>query len=67
MILLPRNICARKWKESHPRGTTAEFKTYYDTLSTEDRQVCSLRSFYFLGADYMLSFDRSMSSYQYKW
>ncbi|KIM91759.1 hypothetical protein PILCRDRAFT_871 [Piloderma croceum F 1598] len=33
-----RNICARKWKESHPRGTTAEFKTHYDNLSSEDRQ-----------------------------
>ena len=34
-----RNICARKWKESHPRGTTADFKAYYDNLSAEDRQV----------------------------
>jgi len=33
-----RNICARKWKESHPRGTTADFKTHFDNLSSEARQ-----------------------------
>jgi len=27
------------WKRTHPRGTTAEFKEYFDRLPSETRQV----------------------------
>ncbi|KJA27205.1 hypothetical protein HYPSUDRAFT_198479 [Hypholoma sublateritium FD-334 SS-4] len=34
-----RNICAQDWVKQHPHGTTDEFKSYYDNLSEEQRQV----------------------------
>ena len=49
-----RNICAREWILSHPCGTTAEFKEYYDNLlSPADRKVCLLFTVRNLEAKYI--------------
>ncbi|KAF8798237.1 hypothetical protein BYT27DRAFT_7246604 [Phlegmacium glaucopus] len=33
-----RNLCAQDWIQSNPHGTRAEFKIYYDNLSTDKKK-----------------------------
>ena len=38
MIYHYRNICAIKWMDSHPNGTTAEFKEHFDSLQVSAKE-----------------------------
>jgi len=39
-----RNLCAKDWKAHHPKGTTEEFKTYYDSLAADQKKTWQEKS-----------------------
>ena len=54
-----RNLCAREWLLTHARGTTAEFKSYFDQLSAPEKKVpfCHITSFVYLTASTCKKYD----------
>jgi hypothetical protein len=39
LIVLLRSLCSQDWCRNNARGTTAEFKVFFDTLPPEDLKV----------------------------
>ncbi|KJA13935.1 hypothetical protein HYPSUDRAFT_209121 [Hypholoma sublateritium FD-334 SS-4] len=39
-----RNLCAQDWVKTNPQGTTDDFKSYYSSLSDEQKQVWEEKS-----------------------